>query len=209
MRLKDCILPFLILAALVMIAGCAHAPRGGYPGWSQTGTASWYGEDFHGKPTASGETYNMYGISAAHNTLPLGTRCRVTNLDNGNTCVLTINDRGPFVGARILDLSYGAARRLGMVETGLARVRIDALDARAVYMAAYTLQFGAYKEKPNALAMAQRLKALNYDASVEPGMAEGSLYYRVRLGRFSSFDQAKDLASGFGQAGYPCIVTAL
>lgn len=199
----------LCLAAILLIAGCAHRVTRAYPGWSQTGTASWYGEDFHGKPTASGETYNMYGISAAHNTLPLGTRCLITNLDNGNTCLLTINDRGPFVGARILDLSYGAARRLGMVETGLARVRIEVLDARAVYLASYTLQFGAYREKPNAMAMAQRLKALNYDASVEPGMAQGALYYRVRLGRFNSFDKAKDVAQGFGLAGYQCIVTAL
>ena len=198
----------MCLTALLLTAGCAHVPRG-YPGWSQTGTASWYGEDFHGRPTASGETYNMYGISAAHNTLPLGTRCRVTNLDNGNTCVLTINDRGPFVGRRILDLSYGAARRLGMVESGLATVRIDVLDARAVYTAAYTLQFGAYKEKPNAMAMAERLKAMNYDPNIEPGQAQGELYYRVRLGRFTSFDKAKSVAQGFDLAGYPCIVTAL
>jgi len=194
---------------MVLIAGCAHRETRVYPGWSQTGTASWYGEDFHGKPTASGEIYNMYGISAAHNTLPLGTRCKVTNLDNGNVCLLTSNDRGPCVGRRILDLSYGAAQRLGMVETGLARVRIDVLDPRAVYLATYTLQFGAFREKPNALAMADRLRALKYDPSVEPGIAQGALYYRVRLGRFNSLDKAKNVAQGFGMAGYPCIVTAL
>jgi len=207
LRRERCIVFSLTL--LILCAGCAHPVTRAYPGWNQIGTASWYGVEFHGKPTASGEIYNMYGISAAHNTLPLGTRCRVTNLDNGNTCILTINDRGPFVGRRILDLSYGAAQQLGMVETGLARVRIDVLDARAVYMASYTLQFGAYKEKTNAMTMAQRLKALNYDPSVEPGMAQGALYYRVRLGRFNSFDKARNVAQGFGLAGYPCIVTAL
>lgn len=197
-----------LILALVLLSGCAHVPRG-YPGWTQTGTASWYGEDFHGKPTASGEIYNMYGISAAHNTLPLGTRCLVTNLDNGSTCVLTINDRGPFVGNRILDLSYGAAQRLGMADAGLARVRIQVLGAVPIVECAYTLQFGAFKDRGNADLMAGRLRALRYDPNVELAQAHGETFYRVRLGRFTSLDRAKNVAQGFDSAGYPCIVTAL
>ncbi|MEQ9569332.1 MAG: septal ring lytic transglycosylase RlpA family protein [Longimicrobiales bacterium] len=100
-------------------------------GYRATGLASWYGEAFHGRPTASGETYDMHGISAAHRTLPLHTWVEVHNLDNGRRLTLRVNDRGPFadIGRRILDLSYGAARELGVVGPGLARVEVRALGA--------------------------------------------------------------------------------
>ena len=91
----------------------------------QVGTASWYGEDFEGKPTASGEPYNMYDLTAAHLSLPLGTLVRVTNLANRRTVVVRINDRGPVVPDRIIDVSYGAARVLGITEHGIQRVRLD------------------------------------------------------------------------------------
>ena len=98
-------------------------------GYRERGVASWYGEAFHGRPTASGETYDMYALSAAHRTLPLHTWVEVSNLDNGRQLVLRVNDRGPFadVESRILDLSYGAARELGVVGAGLARVEVRAL----------------------------------------------------------------------------------
>jgi len=92
------------------------------------GIASWYGKDFHGKKTASGETYNMYNLTAAHRTLPLGSRVRVTNLDNGKKVVVRINDRGPFEKGRIIDLSYEAARQLDMLHKGTARVKLTLLD---------------------------------------------------------------------------------
>jgi len=91
----------------------------------QVGAASWYGEDFAGKPTASGEPYNMYDLTAAHYTLPLGTWVRVTNLRNGRSVVVRINDRGPIIPGRIIDLSYGAAQVLHMRNRGLQRVRLD------------------------------------------------------------------------------------
>lgn len=99
-------------------------------GYVEEGMASWYGEEFHGRPTASGEPYDMYGFTAAHRTLPLHTWVEVTNLDNGRALVLRVNDRGPFARthARILDLSYGAARELGIVGPGTARVRVRALS---------------------------------------------------------------------------------
>jgi rare lipoprotein A len=95
----------------------------------QIGTASWYGSYFQGKPTASGEPYNMYDLTAAHPTLPLGTRVRVTNLRNGRSVVVRINDRGPVVPGRIIDLSYGAARVLKVKARGLQRVRLDVVDS--------------------------------------------------------------------------------
>jgi rare lipoprotein A len=103
-------------------------------GYAEEGLASWYGEKFHGRPTASGETYDMHGLSAAHRTLPLHTWVEVTNLENGRTLVLRVNDRGPFAHTdrRILDLSYAAAQELGVVATGTARVRVRALEASEV-----------------------------------------------------------------------------
>lgn len=100
-------------------------------GYRQRGLASWYGDAFHGRPTASGETYDMYALSAAHRTLPLHTWVEVVNLDNGRRLVLRVNDRGPFadIERRIVDLSYGAAMELGVVGPGLARVEVRALAA--------------------------------------------------------------------------------
>ena len=92
------------------------------------GTSSFYAEDFHGKLTANGEIYDMYGLTAAHKTLPLNTVARVTNLDNGKSLILRINDRGPYVGKRILDCSYGAAYKLDFVKEGTAKVKIEVIE---------------------------------------------------------------------------------
>lgn len=134
----------ILLTVLAMI-GCSTAPRygigpkgskptkearagtGSYP-MIQTGMASFYAEDFHGKLTANGETYDMYGLTAAHKTLPLNTLVRVTNLDNKKSVVLRINDRGPYAKGRILDCSYGAAMKLGFAGQGTARVRIEVIE---------------------------------------------------------------------------------
>jgi rare lipoprotein A len=96
----------------------------------QVGTASWYGDYFEGKPTASGEPYNMYELTAAHPTLPLGTLVKVTNLRNHRTVVVRINDRGPIVPGRIIDVSYGAAKTLRFQNRGIQRVRLDVIPAR-------------------------------------------------------------------------------
>ncbi len=98
--------------------------------YDERGLASWYGEDFNGRPTSSGETFDMYALSAAHRTLPLPSYVRVTNLGNARSVVLRINDRGPFANPdeRIIDVSYAAALRLGMVRNGTAVVRVEALE---------------------------------------------------------------------------------
>lgn len=95
------------------------------PAYAQTGQASWYGPGFHGRKTASGQTFNQHALTAAHRQLPLGTRARITNLNNGKKVEVTINDRGPYVGGRVIDLSRAAAKRLAI--NGLGRVRIEAL----------------------------------------------------------------------------------
>jgi rare lipoprotein A len=103
----------------------------------QVGTASWYGEDFEGKPTASGEDYDMYDMTAAHPTLPLGSYVRVTNLHNGKAVVVKVNDRGPIVPGRIIDLSFGAAQVLQFEHKGLQRVRLDLVKPRTEHRQIY------------------------------------------------------------------------
>jgi rare lipoprotein A len=103
----------------------------------QVGTASWYGEDFDGKPTASGEDYDMYDLTAAHPTLPLGSYVRVTNVRNGRAVVVRVNDRGPIVPGRIIDLSFGAAQALQFEKQGLQRVRLDVVKPKPQGKASY------------------------------------------------------------------------
>ncbi|HEV8309803.1 MAG TPA: septal ring lytic transglycosylase RlpA family protein [Methylomirabilota bacterium] len=119
-------------AALVLftLAGCASVPpREPTPSPSPAvvGLASWYGPQHHGRPTASGESFDMQALTAAHRTLPLGTRLRVTNLENGRMVVVRVTDRGPYAPGRIIDLSLAAARTLGMLERGVARVRLEVM----------------------------------------------------------------------------------
>ncbi len=118
--------------------------------YSATGTASWYGTKFHGQPTANGEKYDLYGMSAAHKTLPLPTYVKVTNLDNGRTVTLRVNDRGPFYSDRIIDLSFAAAKKLGFAETGTARVKVEGIDPQ---------QWWAAQGRPVPAMMAQRQMA--------------------------------------------------
>ena len=123
---KDTALLILMAAVIVSFTFVSCATKSGAreKAFEQTGNASWYGKKFHGRKTASGERFNMYAMTAAHKTLPFGTKVKVTNLDNKKSVVVKINDRGPFVKGRIIDLSYGASKRIGMVKTGVARVKI-------------------------------------------------------------------------------------
>lgn len=162
--------------------------------YSQTGVASWYGRKFHGRTTASGEIYDMYEFTAAHKTLPLPSYVRVTNLENGRQVIVRVNDRGPFHGHRLIDLSYAAAKRLGMIKRGTARVRIQALTiagqnvSEAANPELY-LQTGAFSDSGNANEQVQRLKSLGIgDVFITPA-DDSTPLYRVRIGPFSSPEQ--------------------
>lgn len=197
------------IAIMILLSSCAHYQRPGL-GYVETGTASWYGQDFHGKPTASGEPYNMYGVSAAHKTIPLGCRVRVTNLANGNQVVVPINDRGPFVGDRIIDMSYGAAKELGMVDCGLAKVRVEVLDMPRYYSGGrYTLQFGSFAEKENARKMVSLLESKGYNPNIEEATVYGNTVYRVRFGAFTTLDLAKSYERKCASQGITCFVIGL
>jgi len=121
-------------ALVVLLAGCAtstpRAQRTSAPGASSVGIASYYAAKYHGRTTASGETFDNGKLTAAHRTLPFGTTVRVTNLTNGRSVTVRVNDRGPFVAGRIIDLSRAAAKRLDMIDAGLARVKVETLGTR-------------------------------------------------------------------------------
>ena len=132
---------------VTLLSGCGNLQNAGvfHTGDTQIGMASWYGGKFHGRITTNGEKYNMYKISAAHRTLPFGTLVRVTNLDNDKNTIVRINDRGPWVSDRVIDLSYGAARKLDMVDDGVARVRLDIIDEQVGTAAWYGEPFNGRK----------------------------------------------------------------
>ncbi len=170
------------------------------------GVASWYGNPYNGRPTASGEIYNMYAMTAAHRTLPFGTMVRVHDLDNGRTVVVRINDRGPFVGGRIIDLSYAAAETMGMVGPGTAHVELEILNPAVVYgptavPGVYSVQVGAFTNEDNA----ERVKA-NIEPHFGPVLIqvynspERGIVYRVRVGQLTSQGTASDLAADLKQA---------
>jgi rare lipoprotein A len=100
----------------------------------QVGTASWYGKQFHGRQTASGDTYDMFQFTAAHRTLPLGTLVKVTNLRNGKWVIVKVNDRGPYVGHRVMDVSYGAAQMMGFRQRGIERVKLEVIEPQTLAM---------------------------------------------------------------------------
>lgn len=110
------------------VLGKTYYPISSAIGYTSIGTASWYGTKFHGQATANGELYDLYGMTAAHKTLPLPSYVKVTNLDNGRSVVLRVNDRGPFHSDRVIDLSFAAAKKLGYAEVGTARVKVEGID---------------------------------------------------------------------------------
>jgi len=176
-------------------------------GYLERGVASWYGPNFHGVATSIGEPYDMYGMTAAHKTLPLPCYVRVTNLSNGRSVVVRVNDRGPFVGNRIIDLSYTAALKLDMVRNGTAFVEVRALTPEAPLLASAPLtpdpgglgtpalyvQAGAFSQEPNAQRLVERLHAAGLGTAFVASTARADhLLFRVRLGPVGSvaeFDQ--------------------
>ena len=174
MKLPGLVISLLTAGALA--ASCARAPTPGPvravdTGWQQEGEASWYGPGFHGKQTASGEVYDMEAMTAAHPDLPFGSIVRVVNLDNGRETRVRINDRGPFARNRVVDLSRAAAREIGMLGSGTARVRIEVLDASAteprrasgapaaIPETCTLVQVGAFQDHRNAAETARQLEA--------------------------------------------------
>ncbi len=174
--------------------------------FTQDGIASWYGPKFHGKLTSNKEIYDMNAMTAAHKILPFDTHVRVINLENGRETVVRINDRGPFVNKRIIDLSYAAARSLGMTATGTASVRLTVLKSNVknrptfeLKPEKYSIQIGVFKEESNARTLAQSVSESRTDAFVK----EGNSFYRVLVGNYDQYDKAIRKLDALRLKGYP------
>lgn len=194
-------------------------------GYVERGIASWYGTKFHGHRTSSGETYDMYAMTAAHTSLPLPTYARVTNLRNGRSVVVKINDRGPFHGNRLIDLSYAAAARLGILGQGTGLVEVRAIqpgeaprqtapgprviEVRAPAAAGQPaagpslyLQVGAFLSRANAEQLTSRLRQVPLpDIHISQGVSDQRPVYRVRIGPLASVAEADRVATELGSHG--------
>jgi rare lipoprotein A len=179
-------------------------------GYVERGIAPWYGPDFHGGRTATGETYDMQAMTGAHPTLPLPTWVRVTNLENGRSVVVRLNDRGPFAKGRIIDLSRAAAEQLDMVRAGTAEVEVVSLAGAAPVAgappaaapAAYYAQAGAFGSRENAEALAARLRAAGIaGVTVTEHTGGGGTLFRVRAGPAATLPEFDVLIARLRAAG--------
>ena len=188
-------------------------------GYVQRGLASWYGKKFHGRKTSSGEVYNMHAMTAAHKTLPLPSYVRVENIENGRSIVVKVNDRGPFVGDRIIDLSFAAATKLGVVGPGTAEVEVSVVSSskgkkrpvvRTIPLVEKVaedvplfVQMGSFGSELNAQNLVRDLHDVNESsASVsELATAEG-LFYRVRIGPLYDIGEANSVIRRLKNKGY-------
>ncbi len=206
------------------VMGKWYQPRRDSYGFRQIGLASWYGDEFHGRKTANGEIYDMYAMTAAHKTLPFNTYVKVKNLENGQKQDVRINDRGPFVRGRIIDLSYAAANKLGIVGPGTAKVEIVALgkftipptkkDEPQTYEPVdyqkgnFTFQVGAFLERQNAERLKAKLAETHTNAHIATYQSGEKTYYRVRVGKFNTLKKAMEYEKNLIADGYDPVVVA-
>lgn len=200
--------------ALALLAGCSRAvvstpPVAPAAGTEEVGFASWYGAAHHGRRTASGEVYDMHQLTAAHRTMPFGTRLRVTNRDTSQFAEVRVNDRGPFVEGRILDVSYAAARRLGAVGPGIIPVRVRVIALPGTRAASgdgdggFTLQVGSFTSHARAEALRE---AVGANATIAETTAADATLYRVQVGSYPNRPQAQTAAQALTTRGFQVIV---
>ncbi len=199
--------------------GKKYYPMKSAHGYKQKGVASWYGKKFHGARTSSGEKYDMFAMTAAHRTLPLPTYVKVRSLKNGKSVIVKVNDRGPFLHNRVIDLSYAAAYKLGVVATGTGLVEVTAvtplsaqqqasypvqvpLSTRRVSGPRLYIQYGAFTVKSNAQDLQRRLSVHGFDTFIEHGANNGGDIYRVRTGPYSQVGEIDQITSRSRRSGY-------
>src|SRR6185437_3925663 len=209
----------LLPCALLLAAGCGHrrytvqppartpgahtsAPQPAVAGaYVEEGVASWYGEPFNGRRTSDGEIYDMNSATAAHRTLPFGAVVRVTNLQNGKQTEVRINDRGPFVANRIIDLSYAAARAIGMIGPGTAPVRLEVISGPNPETGFFGVQVGAFREQDNAERLKTQLEPRFSPVTIAAYDSPAGLFFRVRVGRVATEAAAQQLAADLRARG--------
>lgn len=196
----------LALAAILAVSACSRLPAPRSEA-GEVGVASWYGNEFHGRPTSSGEVFDQNDLTAAHRTLPFGTHVMVTNLANDRSVVVRINDRGPFVRGRIIDLSYAAARVLGLIGPGTGLVRLEVLggaDSPPAGPAEVWVQVGAFSVQENAHKLKRELERTYAGVTVSALKTDRGVYYRVRIR--TDEGAAAGLARRLAAGGYPVII---
>lgn len=192
------------------VNGVTYEVLSGLEGYRERGLASWYGTKFHGQLTSNGEVYDLYAATAAHKTLPIPCYARVTNLDNGRSILVRVNDRGPFHSDRLIDLSYGAAVKLGFMEEGTARVEVEVVqlagidDRRGTRYGNYRfLQLGAFGSESSAQRLRTELAALlTSPVAVSPVDSGGNRLYRVRIGPVDSPKELEKVQRRLADNGY-------
>lgn len=200
------------------INGIWYYPLPSAEGYVEEGLASWYGSEFHGKPTACGEPYDMFAMTAAHKTLPLGTYVKVTNLRDGRSTILRINDRGPFVAGRIIDLSCQGAQQIGGL-SGVIPVRVEAVQVASEQKVGkntywktdpvpsfrygqFTIQIGAFREPSNAQRLKQIMNRTYQDVQIQSVQYGGNELYRVQVGRYADLVLAQQELQQLRQIGF-------
>jgi len=201
----------ILLVFLLLVAACATPhmrPRAWEDLSGETGLASWYGVPYHGRRTSSGEVYDMYQVSAAHREIPLGSWVEVTNLTNGRSLTVRINDRGPFVEGRIIDLSYAAASLLGVVGPGVAQVRVRLAQPPpgGHGPVRYAIQVASFTAESSARALKTELEPKIAGVHIVKALVGGEAYYRVRIGSFGSRAEAQATAERLASLGYRVLI---
>ncbi len=212
-----------LVTLLLLISACASsrsvsrdypAPA---PAGPVAGVASWYGREFHGRPTASGEPFDMHALTCAHKTYPFGTRLNVTNRQNDKAVSCIVNDRGPFVSGRDIDLSYAAAREIGLIGPGTAAVLMEVQGRDAAYVkqvkvqaygaaGPFAIQVGAFTEALNAFRLRTALSITYPNVYIQEQDVKGVRYYRVRIGDYDSVGMIMPTAEALGQEGYQAYI---
>lgn len=179
--------------------------------------ASWYGPEFQGRPTASGEIFDMNSMTCAHKEHPFGTRLLVTNTANGKSVECIVNDRGPFVKGRDIDLSLAAARKIDLVSAGTAPVMIEVQGRDSSYVKTvkvqavdkrgpFAIQVGSFTDSTNAVRLKSALGLDNPNTYIQEIRLNGNTFYRVRVGNFDQWNAAMETAEKLGQEGYPALI---
>ena len=201
------------------IKGKTYYPLPLSEGFIQKGTASWYGKPFHGRKTSNGEIYNMYNRTAAHKTLPMNTHLLVKNLDNNRETVVRINDRGPFVRGRIIDLSYAVAKEIGVIKKGTAHVQISALGEairvkeqgkqverfllyKDFNKGNFYIQIGSFTQKNNAERLRKTIRKTGRSTQIKTFNRTGTIFYRVKIQAGEDLNKARTLLKTLRNQGY-------
>jgi rare lipoprotein A len=201
---------------ITLLASCSSVHKGS--SYDKTyAVASWYGPKFHGRPTSSGEIFNMYAMTCAHKEYPFGTRLKVTNTENNRSAECIVNDRGPFVEDRDIDLSFAVAKEIGVTGPGIARVLLEPQGRDNSYIrpvkfrisgktGPFAIQVGSFTENINAIRLKTGLRLKYPNVYIQEAEVKGETYYRVRVGNYQDYKSALSAAEQLGQEGYPALL---